>query len=75
MTGRNVADGIKRLWKLTTAGVQVAVYTQDACASSTFGWRDMAFDGTFLWAADECGVDKIDPAAEPTWVASPTPPA
>jgi hypothetical protein len=62
VTGRNVGDNIKRLWKLTTAGVQVAVYTQDNCAASTFGWRDMAFDGTFLWAGDECGVDKIDPA-------------
>ena len=62
VTGRNSGDNIKRLWKLTTAGVQVAVYTQDNCGSSTFGWRDLAFDGTNLWAADECGVDEIDPA-------------
>src|SRR5436305_868841 len=34
----------------------------DLCASSTFGYRDLAYDGAFLWAGDECGVDKIDPA-------------
>jgi N-acetylneuraminic acid mutarotase len=61
-TGRSSTDNIKKLYKMNTAGAFVAEYVQQTCATSTFGWRDLASDGTYLYAGDECGLDRIDPA-------------
>jgi hypothetical protein len=62
VTGRDNTTNARKLVKLNPAGQFVAEYPQQACASTTFGYRDLAFDGTLLVTADECGIDKIDPA-------------
>ncbi len=42
--------------------------------SSTWGWRDLAFDGTYLYASDSAVVEQIDPATgAPTGVTIPCP--
>jgi hypothetical protein len=62
VTGRSLSDEVKKLLKFNRAGALIAQYVQEPCGSSSFGYRDLAFDGTFLWAADECGVDRISPS-------------
>jgi hypothetical protein len=61
VSGRSLDDNIKKLYKLASDGNFVAEYVQDNCGGSTFGYRDGAFDGTYLYFADECGIDQIDP--------------
>ncbi len=44
-----------------TGGI-VNTFTQPAGSSSGWGWRDMAFDGTYLYASYSGVVDQINPA-------------
>jgi hypothetical protein len=59
VTGRSSADNIKRLYKLNRSGQLVASFPQGT--TTKFGWRDLAFDGTYLYASDENEFAKIDP--------------
>lgn len=58
VTGRNTTDNIRKLYKFNRSGQLVASYLQGTI--STFGWRDLAFDGTYLYASDENEFAKID---------------
>lgn len=61
VTGRNAAGGdIHKLHKYDRDGNWIASYDQGT--SSTWGWRDMAWDGTYLYAGDENELAIIDPA-------------
>ena len=48
------------LFRLDAAGTVLNQYTQ--ATSSTWGWRDLAYDGTYLYASDSSVVQQIDPA-------------
>ncbi|MBD3169356.1 MAG: T9SS type A sorting domain-containing protein [candidate division Zixibacteria bacterium] len=62
-----------KLYKLDTDLQLVDVYDQ-AGHSSGWGWRDMAFDGEYLYASVNNNVDQIDPATgEVTGVTIPGP--
>jgi len=52
--------------KWDTNGQRLATYPQPSQPSSTWGMRDMAFDGTYLYAGSENGLWKIDPATGAT---------
>ena len=49
-----------RLFKYDLAGNLLATFDQPT--TSEFGWRDLAFDGQFLYASDSENIDQIDPA-------------
>ncbi|MCD4696042.1 MAG: choice-of-anchor D domain-containing protein [Bacteroidales bacterium] len=54
------ASGTNMLYQLSTSGTLVNSYTQGT--SSDWGMRDMAFDGTYLYAGDDNGFYQINPA-------------
>ena len=58
-TGRDGSNPNK-LHKFDLAGNCLATYDQGT--TSTWGMRDMAFDGTYLYAGDDYGFWQIDPA-------------
>ena len=61
VTGRDSPNGdIHKLHKFEADGTHVISYEQGT--SSTWGWRDLAWDGTYLYASDEDELVKIDPA-------------
>jgi hypothetical protein len=60
VTGRSLTDNVKNLYKFDRNGNLVATYPQGT--TSVFGWRDLAFDGTYLYTSDENEFAKIDPA-------------
>jgi len=61
VTGRNAALGdIHKLHKFDANGNYMLSYDQGT--TSTWGWRDMAWDGAYLYASDENEWAKIDPA-------------
>jgi hypothetical protein len=49
-----------RLFKYDLQGKLIATYPQTS--TSAFGWRDLAFDGTFLYASDSQLIEQINPA-------------
>lgn len=49
------------LLKLDSGGALVTAFPQGTDAAG-FGWRDLAFDGNFLYASDSGSVVQIDPA-------------
>jgi len=56
------ADPIERanfIYEVDTDGTLLNTYPQGT--SSTWGMRDMAYDGTYLYAGDELGFYQIDP--------------
>ncbi len=59
VTGRHPVDGVHKLHKFDRNGAFIESFDQNT--SSTWGWRDMAFDGTYLYAADENEFAQIDP--------------
>ncbi len=60
------------LFKLDSTGTLVNTYEQTT--TSPFGWRDLAFDGRYLYASESHLVQEIDPAdGQPTGVAFPSP--
>ncbi|MBN1968586.1 MAG: hypothetical protein JXR48_00935 [Candidatus Delongbacteria bacterium] len=59
ITARDDANG-HQIVKMDLAGNMIASYPQGT--TSTWGMRDLAYDGSFLYAGDENGFYKIDPA-------------
>jgi hypothetical protein len=59
VTGRHPSDEIHKLHKFDHNGNYIESFDQGT--SSTFGWRDMAFDGTYLYSSDENEFAQIDP--------------
>lgn len=49
-----------RLFKYDLNGTLIDVFLQPT--TSAFGWRDLSFDGTFLYGSDSQDVEQIDPA-------------
>ena len=61
VTGRDSPhEDIHKLHKFDADGNLITTYEQGT--SSTWGWRDLAWDGTYLYASDENELAKIDPA-------------
>ncbi|UCC78991.1 MAG: T9SS type A sorting domain-containing protein [Candidatus Zixiibacteriota bacterium] len=61
VTGRNASGGdVHKLHKFDRDGNLITSYNQGT--SSVWGWRDMAWDGEYLYASDENEFAKIDPA-------------
>jgi hypothetical protein len=58
VTGRHIAGGMHKLYKFDRNGNLLQSYDQNTY--STLGWRDLACDGNFLYAADENELAKID---------------
>jgi hypothetical protein len=52
--------------KWDNRGHKLAEYSQPSQPSSSWGFRDMAFDGTYLYSGSENGFWKIDPATGAT---------
>jgi len=61
VTGGNTATDPNKLYKLDSSGVLIDTYDQPG-HSTEWGWRDLAFDGTYLYASVDSDVDQIDPA-------------
>ncbi len=61
ITGRDSPhNDIHKLHKFDNEGNHIITYEQGT--SSTWGWRDLAWDGEYLYASDEDELAKIDPA-------------
>ena len=61
VTGRDSPSGdIHKLHKFDSTGNHIITYEQGT--SSVCGWRDLAWDGDYLYASDEDELAKIDPA-------------
>ena len=60
VTGGNSGSDPNVLYKLDAQGNLVQQFNQTGTVS--WGWRDMAFDGEFLYASDDGIIDQIDPA-------------
>lgn len=74
VTGGNSGVDPNKLYKLDPTGALVASWDQPG--NTGWGWRDLAFDGTYLYASDDSGatVKQIDPATgAPTGVTIPCP--
>lgn len=74
VTGGNSGTDPNKLYKLDSTGALVASWDQPG--NTGWGWRDLAFDGTYLYASDDSGptVKQIDPATgAPTGVTIPCP--
>ena len=54
------SDGSNKFYKFDISGNLLNTYNQGT--SSAWGMRDMAFDGTYLYAGDDDGFYMIDPA-------------
>ncbi|MGA9115306.1 MAG: S8 family serine peptidase [Bacteroidota bacterium] len=59
VTGGLQGAGSKYLYKFNPNGTLAAAYPQGT--STTFGWRDLCFDGRYLYTSDENEFAKIDP--------------
>jgi len=51
VTGGNGGNNVNKIYKFNTDGEQVAEY--DQFAESRYGMRDLAYDGTLIWGADD----------------------
>jgi hypothetical protein len=60
VTGANGLNGTNMLYKFDADGNYITGYEQGT--STDWGWRDLAFDGTYLYGSDEDELVKIDPA-------------
>jgi hypothetical protein len=60
VTGGNSGGSPNKLYKYDATGNLLNTYDQNSSAG--WGWRDLAFDGTYLWGSDDTIVDQIDPA-------------
>ena len=49
-----------KLYQLDATGVLINTYDQSSLAG--WGWRDLAWDGSYLWASDQAMIQEIDPA-------------
>lgn len=57
--GEETSSDPNRLFQLDEDGNLIATFNQPT--TSIFGWRDLAFDGTFLYASDSPDIEQIDP--------------
>jgi hypothetical protein len=60
VTGRHPVDEVHKLHKYDRNGNYIESFDQGT--SSTWGWRDLAFDGAYLYGSDENELAQIDPA-------------
>jgi hypothetical protein len=60
VTGRHGIDEFHKLHKFDREGNYIASYNQNT--RSVWGWRDLAFDGRYLYASDENEIAVIDTA-------------
>ncbi len=60
VTGRHESDDVHKLYKFGRDGALLASYDQGT--TSLWGWRDLAWDGDYLYASDENELAVIDPA-------------
>ncbi|MBN1484140.1 MAG: carboxypeptidase regulatory-like domain-containing protein, partial [Chloroflexia bacterium] len=63
VTGGNSGVDPNKLYKIDTSGTLVATYDQPASATD-WGWRDMAWDGTYLYGSASTAIDCFDPVNE-----------
>jgi hypothetical protein len=61
VTGGNASNDPNKLYKFDTSGNLISTYNQPG-HSESWGWRDLTFDGTYLYASVDNFVDQIDPA-------------
>jgi hypothetical protein len=61
VTGRHNIDDVHKLHKFDRQGQLLATFNQNTV--SDWGWRDLAWDGEFLYASDENELAQIDPAS------------
>jgi hypothetical protein len=59
VTGGNKAVNPNHLYRLDANGVLLNTYDQGT--TSSWGWRDMAWDGTYLYSGDDYELSIIDP--------------
>jgi hypothetical protein len=59
VTGGNSGSDPNLLYKLDAQGNLVEQYNQQG--TTIWGWRDLAFDGEFLYGSDDGIIDQIDP--------------
>jgi hypothetical protein len=72
MTGSGLGSNPNFLYKLTKEGAYVARFEQGT--SSVWGWRDLAFDGIYLYASDSAVIQQISRVnGQPTGVTIPGP--
>ncbi len=60
VTGRHGIDEFHKLHKFNASGELIESFEQNT--RSVWGWRDLAFDGRYLYASDENGLAVIDTA-------------
>lgn len=60
VTGGNTGGEPNQLYKLDINGNLITQYAQSSSAG--WGWRDLAYDGTYLYGSDSTTVVEIDPA-------------
>jgi hypothetical protein len=60
VSGRHPVDETHKLHKFDRNGNYLESFDQGT--TSTWGWRDLAFDGTYLYGSDENVFSQIDPA-------------
>jgi hypothetical protein len=61
ITGAHHYPTHPRLYKLSRTGSLINIYDQ-ALHCCRWGWRDLVFDGTYLYASFQDKIDQIDPA-------------
>jgi len=59
ITGGNSAVDPNKLYKLDANGVFVDSFYQTG--TTAWGWRDLAWDGQYLYGSDDAIIDEIDP--------------
>jgi hypothetical protein len=60
ITGGGYYSGVNSLYKLDLTGNLLNTYAQSS--SPGWGWRDLAYDGQYLYGSDSTSVVQIDPA-------------
>ncbi len=60
VTGSHPTDNIHKLHKYDRNGNYIESFDQGT--TTDWGWRDLVFDGTYLYGSDENEFDQIDPA-------------
>ena len=60
VTGGGAAADPNKLYKFDASGSLIDTFDQPG-HSTSWGWRDLAFDGTYLYASVDTDVDQIDP--------------
>ncbi len=64
VTGGGSALDPNKLYKLDSNGNLLATFDQHG--TSAWGWRDLAWDGTYLYGSDDGTIDQIDPVTGDT---------